>query len=156
MAIKVGSLCFTVKDGKVLMIHRNKKQNDAHKGKYVGVGGKMEEGESPMQCCVREAFEETGLKIKPVLRGIASLPDDVTGDNWTAFIYLAKEFSGELISDCKEGTLEWVPTEKLWEKPLWDGDRDFISLALDETKKFFYIEQWHDKGKATKTTIQTF
>lgn len=146
MTIKVGTLCFIIENGKVLLIHRNKKENDPHEGKYVGVGGKLEEKESPYDCCVREVKEETGLDVKPVLRGVASWPTDVTGHNWTAFIYLAKEYSGELISNCKEGTLEWVEIGKVKEKSLWGGDFELITYALDESKKFFYLEQHHKNG----------
>lgn len=125
------------KDNKYLMLHRTKKQNDVNKDKWIGVGGKFEQGEAPEECAIREAIEETGLTIKPVFRGIVTF---LYNDNEAEYMFLftAKEFSGTVKADCKEGELKWIEKSKLLQLPLWEGDKIFLRL-LDETDEVFLL-----------------
>lgn len=119
------------------MLHRNKKENDINKNKYIGVGGHIEHGESPEDCIIREAFEETGLKLKnPALRGFLTFViNDI--DEYT-FLFTCDDFEGEL-SECSEGELEWVNKEDVAKLPLWEGDIQFLKL-LDTEKEFFSLK----------------
>ncbi len=135
--MKLATLCY-VRDKKnhtTLMLHRVKKENDVHKDKWNGLGGKFELGESPEECVIREIYEESGLKItNPKMKGFITFPLFDGVDDWYVFLFVADEFTGTLI-DSAEGCLEWVPTDKLLELPLWEGDKIFIPWLEDD--KFF-------------------
>ena len=132
------TLCYIEKDGKYLMLHRVKKENDANKDKWIGIGGKFEDKESPEDCVLRETKEETGLTPTSYkYRGIVTF----VSDRWeTEYMHLftADGFSGELI-DCDEGVLEWIDKEKLDAIPKWEGDKIFLRL-LDEGGPFFSLK----------------
>lgn len=124
--MKLATLCYLRKDGHTLMLHRIKKENDMHQGKWNGLGGKLEPGESPEECVVREVEEESGLRIRnPRLHGIITFPAFDGLDDWYVFVFTASEFEGELI-DSREGVLRWVPDDEVLTLPLWEGDRIFI------------------------------
>ena len=129
------TLCYIEKDGKYLMLHRVKKVNDLNQDKWIGIGGKFEDKESPEECMIRETLEETGLNlINPEYRGILTF----VSDKWpTEYIHLfyADEFSGELI-ECDEGNLEWVPIKDIYSLPLWEGDKIFLKLIEDKVPFF--------------------
>ena len=129
------TLCYIEKDGKYLMLHRVKKANDLNQDKWIGIGGKFEDKESPEECMIRETLEETGLNlINPEYRGILTF----VSDKWpTEYIHLfyADEFSGELI-ECDEGNLEWVPIKDIYSLPLWEGDKIFLKLIEDKVPFF--------------------
>ena len=102
------TLCYIEKDGAYLMIHRVKKKNDMNKDKWIGVGGKFEEGESPFDCARREIKEETGLTVKNLsYRGIVTFVSDLYGTEYM-HLFTATEYDGEIDYDCNEGKLEWV------------------------------------------------
>lgn len=127
MSMRLTTLCYIERDGQWLMMNRVKKQNDENAGKWIGVGGHLEDGESPEECIAREVREETGLTLKNArLRGIITfiLPD--WGDELT-FLYTG-EAEGEAALDCPEGMLRWIPIEKVSSLPLWEGDRVFLPL----------------------------
>ena len=127
------TLCYIQNGNKTLMLHRVKKENDIHEGKWNGLGGKFEAGESPEDCVIREIKEETGLDIvNPTFKGILTFPFFNKGEDYYVFLFTANEFSGELIDDCPEGNLEWKETSKLLELNLWDGDKYFIPLLNKE------------------------
>lgn len=129
--MKLMTLCYiqNLDSDKTLMLHRVKKENDVHEGKWNGLGGKFEPGESPEDCVIREIKEETGLDIvNPVLKGIITFPYFNKGEDYYVFVFTATEFSGELIEDCPEGNLEWKETSNLLKLNLWDGDKYFIPL----------------------------
>lgn len=132
------SLCYIEQDGKYLLLHRIKKKNDINKDKWIGIGGKFEENESPEDCIIREAREETGLTIVPKYRGIVTFISD--GMNETEFMHLftSKEFSGT-VRECDEGVLEWVSKEDVIKLPHWDGDMIFLSL-LNRDVPFFSLK----------------
>lgn len=124
--MKLATLVYVRHNGCTLMLHRIRKPNDMHAGKWNGLGGKFEAGESPEECAIRETLEESGLAIRsPRLCGVLTFPAFANDEDWYAFVYVATEFSGELI-DSREGVLEWIPDERLLDLPLWPGDRIFI------------------------------
>lgn len=129
------TLCYIEKDGQYLMLHRVSKKNDVNKDKWIGVGGHFEEGESPEECLLREAKEETGLTLRSWrFRGIVTF----LAEGWPTeymCLYTADEFEGE-IKDCDEGTLEWVPKAELQRLNLWEGDKLFLRLLADDAPFF--------------------
>lgn len=133
--MKIGTLCYIKHNNKTLMLHRVKKENDMHEGKWNGLGGKLEAGETPEECIIREVKEESGLTIhNPTLKGILTFPkfDDV--DDWMAFLFTATQFEGQLI-DSPEGNLQWIADSELFNLNLWPGDRIFLKWV--EENRFF-------------------
>lgn len=139
--MQLATLCYVMKDNKTLMLFRNKKPNDVHEGKWNGLGGKFEKGETPEECVIREVKEESGLMIKnPKLHGIITFPMFDGKKDWYVFMFTVKDFEGELI-DSNEGKLEWIENEKLLELNLWEGDKIFIPWLFQEkyfSAKFIY------------------
>jgi len=134
-----------VKDGKTLMIHRCKREEDEHLGKYNGLGGKFEKGESPLECAKREVFEESGLTISEIiLKGTLIFPEfDKLKRDWMVFVYRADNYSGEMKAENPEGKLQWIPNDKILDLPLWEGDRTFLKHLYSDVVfdgKFFYKE----------------
>ena len=133
--MKIGTLCYIDDGTKTLMMHRVKKKNDMHEGKWNGLGGKLISGESPEDCVIREVFEESGLTIiEPIFRGIITFPKFDGFEDWIVFVYTANNFTGELI-ECDEGILEWINNNKLMSLNLWEGDKIYMKWIHDE--KFF-------------------
>ena len=132
------TLCYIEKDGRYLMMHRVKKAHDINKDKWVGIGGHFEADESPEECLLREAREETGLTLTEYKqRGIITF----MSDRWQTeymFLYTASAYEGE-IGECNEGTLEWIDKEKVYELPLWEGDKIFFRL-LEEQRPHFSLK----------------
>ena len=136
--MKNTSLCYIEKDGKYLMLHRVKKAQDENRDKWIGVGGKFQEGESPEECMLREALEETGLTLKRWrYRGLVTFVSDLWGTEYM-HLFTADAFTGEL-RDCDEGELEWVDKSALPSLPLWEGDKLFLRL-LDTEEPFFSLK----------------
>ena len=137
--MKNTTLCYIEKDGKYLMIHRVKKVEDINKDKWVGVGGKFEETETPFDCVRREIFEETGLVPgKLNYRGLVTFVSDEFGTEYM-HLFHTDEFSGTMTRDCNEGNLEWVDKKKIFDLPLWEGDKIFLDL-LDKNVPFFSLK----------------
>jgi len=133
--MKLATLCYVRQDNKTLMIHRIKKANDMHQGKWNGLGGKFEPGETPEECAIREIREESGLTVSNlILKGFLTFPGFSNDEDWYAFVFIASELSGGLI-DPPEGHLAWIDDDKLLELNLWEGDRVFIPW-LDQTGIF--------------------
>ena len=133
--MKIGTLCYIGNGHKTLMLHRIKKKNDIHEGKWNGLGGKLESGESPEECVIREVYEESGLIIKnPNLRGIMTFPkfDDI--DDWLVFLYTATDFNGDLI-ESNEGVLKWINNNEILNLNLWEGDKIYLDWLNQD--KFF-------------------
>jgi 8-oxo-dGTP diphosphatase len=108
------------------MIHRVKKRNDIHQGKWNGLGGKLEPGESPEDCVRREVEEESGLLVKKMwLKGFLSFPGFANDEDWYAFVFVIPDFEGQLIESA-EGDLKWVDNSELLQLNLWEGDRIFL------------------------------
>lgn len=124
--MKLATLCYLRQNGHTLMIHRIKKKNDIHEGKWNGLGGKFEAGETPEECVIREVLEESGLRLKnPLLKGFLTFPSFAHEEDWYAFVFIGKEFEGRLI-DPQEGHLQWIKDEELINLNLWEGDRIFL------------------------------
>ena len=132
------TLCYLERDGKYLMLHRVKKANDPSHDKWIGVGGKFEDGESPEECALRETREETGLTLTSYrYRGLVTF----VSDRWeTEYMHLftADAWEGELTA-CDEGELVWVEKSRLSSLPIWEGDKLFFRL-LDEDIPFFSLK----------------
>lgn len=124
--MKLATLCYLKMDGKTLMIHRIKKENDMHQGKWNGLGGKLDPGESPEECVIREVREESGLTINnPRMKGFLTFPKFANDEDWYAFIFVASEFKGQLI-ESEEGILKWIEDDHLLDLDLWEGDLIFL------------------------------
>lgn len=132
------TLCYLERDGQYLMLHRVKKKNDANHDKWIGVGGKFEEDESPEDCVTREVWEETGLTLTDyAYRGIVTF----VSDRWEGeymHLFTATGFTGQL-KECDEGQLEWISKEKLLQLPMWAGDRLFLE-RIAQPGPFFSLK----------------
>ena len=141
--MKIGTLCYINNGSETLMLHRIKKENDMHEGKWNGLGGKFIDGESPEECVIREVKEESGLIItKPALKGILTFPRFDETNDWMVFVFVANQFTGSLI-DCDEGVLEWIPNEKLLDLNLWEGDKIYKKWL--DTHPFFSAKFVYEK-----------
>lgn len=136
------TLCYLEQNGCYLMLHRIKKKNDVNHDKWIGVGGKFEPGEDAHACALREVYEETGLTMRaPRYRGIV----DFFCPPWPAermHLFTCSDFTGTM-TDCDEGTLEWVPKQAVQTLPIWPGDKLFFRL-LEQDAPFFHLELHYD------------
>jgi 8-oxo-dGTP diphosphatase len=152
--MKLATLCYVMKDNHTLMLFRNKKENDYHEGKWNGLGGKFEAGETPQECAIREVLEETGLTVKnPVLKGLITFPMFDTKDDWYVFLFTMKEFEGDLI-DSPEGHLEWIRDADLTKLNLWEGDKIFLPWIFQD--KFFSAKFTYENGLFTGYTADFY
>ena len=127
------SLCYIENDNKFLMLYRNKKENDINEGKWIGVGGKFEVGESPEECMIREIKEEAGISVKDYkLRGLITF---VCDDYPTEYMHLfwAKSDEKDVI-ECDEGELKWIDKDKVLDLNIWEGDKISGPLPRREGK----------------------
>lgn len=122
------------KDNKYLMLLRNKKEHDINEGKWIGVGGHMEKGETPLECVIREVKEETGLTLNSALLRAKIY---FTSDDYDELIYqyTSSDFSGEVI-ECNEGVLKWVPIKDVLSLPTWEGDKYFLEPIINNEDYF--------------------
>ena len=145
------TLCYLERDDAYLMLHRVKKKNDVNHDKWIGIGGKFEGVESPEECLLREAKEETGLTLTDYrLRGIVTF---ISSEPWDAeymFLYTATGWTGEM-QECSEGTLEWVPKSRIYDLPIWEGDRVFLRL-LESSAPFFSLKLVY-QGDTLRQTV---
>jgi len=145
MKSQLTTLCYIEENGKYLMLHRTKKDNDENHDKWIGVGGHFEKGESPEDCLVREVKEETGLTLHSFdFRGIVTFVSDENPAEYMC-LFTSKDFSGEMIS-CNEGQLEWVDKEKICSLNLWEGDKLFLEL-LTKDVPFFSMKLVYKNGR---------
>lgn len=144
------TLCYIERDGAYLMLHRVKKKNDVNHDKWIGLGGKFEQDESPDECLLREVYEESGLRLSSWrARGIITF---VNTEAPTEYMHLftADAFEGEP-GVCSEGVLEWVSKDRLDELTLWEGDRIFLRL-LREDAPFFLLKLCYE-GDALRSAF---
>jgi 8-oxo-dGTP diphosphatase len=125
---------------KVLLLHRDKKENDDHLGKWIGLGGKMIPEENIVTCMKREIREEAGIEcLNMKLRGTINWTGfGAKGEDWFGFIFLIDEFSGVPFKSNPEGTVDWIDIKEMYSLPLWEGDRYFLPLVFDEDPRIFY------------------
>jgi 8-oxo-dGTP diphosphatase len=138
---------FSPDGGRVLLVHRNRRPDDAHFGKYNGLGGKLDVGEDVVTCMRREIREESGLECEhPALRGTISWPGfGKGGEDWFGFIFRINGFRGEPFTENAEGTLEWVEIARVLQLPLWEGDRLFLPLVFgDDPRQFHGVMPYRD------------
>ena len=129
------TLCYITRGDEVLMLHRVKKKNDVNKDKWIGIGGKFEDQESPDECLLREAMEETGLRLTSWrCRGVVTFLSDCWEGEYM-YLFTADGFEGEL-KVCDEGDLQWVPRAFLEELPKWEGDKIFLELLWKDAPFF--------------------
>lgn len=145
------TLCYIEKDDQYLMLHRIKKKNDLNQDKWIGIGGKFEDRESPEDCVLREVLEETGLHLNSFeYRGIVTFVSDRYPTEWMHLFY-SSDFCGEP-KECNEGVLEWIKKDRLFELSLWEGDRIFLRL-LDENVPFFSLKLVYCGDQLTEAVL---
>lgn len=133
--MKQTTLCYMEADNRYLMLHRTKKEVDENKDKWIGIGGKFEEGESPEDCVLREVREETGFTLTDYrYRGIVTFVSDEWGTEYM-HLFTASAWEGEQIL-CSEGELEWVEKARVVDLPIWQGDKIFLRLLAEEVPFF--------------------
>lgn len=149
--LKLATLVYVKRPGQTLMLHRIKRAGDMHQGKWNGLGGKFEPGESPEACAIREVQEESGLTIRsPELRGFLTFPKFRPDEDWYAFVFVARSFTGELI-DSTEGVLQWIDDAALLSLPLWEGDRVFLPWLTQP--RFFSARFVYEAGRYVSHTV---
>ena len=153
------SLCYLEKNNSYLMLHRIKKKNDCNHDKWIGIGGKFEENESPEECARREVMEETGIKVGRLeYRGIVTfVSKSETGVYYELMhLFWTDDFSdlqdNKALSDCDEGILEWIPKDKMNELPHWQGDEIFLDL-IDKKVPFFSLKLVYENDKLKKAVL---
>ena len=148
---KMTSLCYLEQNDRYLLLHRVKKEQDDNRGKWIGIGGKFEDGESPEECMLREVKEETGLTVSSYrYRGIITFVSSVCPTEYM-HLFTATAWTGEL-SDCDEGDLAWVEKSKLKALPMWEGDRVFLDL-LNREIPFFSLKLTYAGEHLTSATL---
>ncbi len=134
-----------------LMLHRGKKEQDVNEGKWIGIGGKFEYGESPEECMIREAKEETGLAVTSMkFRGILTFICDKQDPEYIC-LYTIDGFSGQL-KECDEGELLWVPKDEIFGLNLWEGDRIFFDL-LQKDVPFFSLKLCYEGDQLLEAVL---
>ena len=150
--MKNTTLCYIEKGGKYLMLHRVRKENDENRDKWIGIGGKFEAGESPEDCVLREAKEETGLTLTDYrYRGIVTFVSDLWPTEYM-HLFTATDYEGVLREDCDEGVLDWIDKQDLLALPMWEGDRIFLRL-LDEDVPFFSLKLVYRGDTLTRAVL---
>ena len=136
------TLCYIERGDEYLMLHRVKKKNDVNQDKWIGVGGKFEDKESPEDCILRETYEETGLQLTDYrYRGLVTFVNTIYETEYM-HLFTATGWEGE-IGECSEGNLEWVKKSEVPSLPIWEGDKIFLKLLADE-EPFFSLKLSYD------------
>lgn len=144
------TLCYVLHGDRVLMLHRTKKEKDISKDKWIGIGGKFLNRESPDECLLREAYEETGLTLtRWQCRGVVTFLSDVEDEYM--YLFTADGFEGDL-KECDEGDLQWVSREFLNTLPKWEGDEIFLKL-LWENAPFFLLKLRYEGDKLLEAVL---
>ena len=138
----------------VLMVHRNRRPDDAHFGKYNGLGGKLDAGEDVVSGMRREVREEAGIECDElVLRGTINWPGfGKQGEDWFGFIFRIDRWHGTPVVENAEGALTWMPIDRILELPLWEGDRHFLPLVFEQTDRQFHGVMPYKDGKLVSWT----
>lgn len=154
--MKHTTVCYIKNDkDEYLLLHRVKKENDENKDKWIGIGGKFKEAESPFDCVRREILEETGITpINLRYRAVITFVSEVYGTEYM-HLFSADGYDGELKSDCEEGDLRWVPIMDVLGLPLWEGDKIFLRL-LGTEERFFSLKLIYDKDGHLQSDVLEF
>ena len=143
------------------MLYRNKKPNDPNAGKWVGIGGRIEAGETPEECNLREVREETGLRLRSAhFHGIIHFRSDEWEDE-DMYLFSSDDFesdSGETAFhfNCDEGDLAWIPDAELLSLPMWEGDKLFLPCIMDESNGFFSMKLVYEGDRLVKHTLYEY
>lgn len=150
--MKHTTVCYIEKDGSYLMLHRIKKEKDENRDKWIGIGGKLEAGESPFDCVRREVAEEVGLELDDLrYAGIITFVSDIYGTEYM-HLFHSKSFSGDVKADCPEGVPSWIKKEDLMRIPMWEGDKIFLEL-LETERRFFSLKLVYEGDKLISHTL---
>lgn len=145
------TLCYCLAGDQVLMLHRVKKKNDINHHKWIGIGGKFEKDESPEECLLREAKEETGLTLTSWrCRGVVTFLNTQCEGEYM-YLFTADGFTGDL-TDCPEGDLQWVSRDFLDALPTWEGDKIFLDLLWQDAP-FFLLTLRYDGDRLTEAVL---
>ena len=141
---------------RTLMVHRNKRADDQQLGKYNGLGGKVEAGESVFAGLCREVREEAAVEVvKASLRGTISWPGfGKAGEDWFGFVFLVESFRGIPLAENAEGALEWVAIDDLLKLPLWEGDHHFLPMVFGPHPGQFHGVMPYAGGKMVSWAYQ--
>ena len=146
------TLCYILRGNDVLMLHRTKKKNDINKDKWIGIGGKFEAEESPDECLLREAKEETGLTLTQwQCRGVVTFLTNDPSQGEYMYLFTSDGFEGQL-KECDEGDLQWVSREFLDSLPTWEGDKIFLDLLWQDAP-FFLLTLRYDGDRLTQAIL---
>lgn len=150
----LSTLCYIEKDDKYLMLHRTKKKKDINKNKWLGIGGKFEEGENPEECIIREVKEETGLILKNYqLRCIVTYVS-TTWETEYMYVFTSNDFMGDII-ECNEGDLQWIDKKEVTKLNTWEGDKIFVE-KLQKDSKFFTVKFEYDGEKLIRYDLKEY
>ena len=163
--MKNTTLCYLTREDRVLLLHRIKKKEDVNAGKWIGIGGHFEEGESPFDCAIREVFEETGFALTSLAyRGVVTFVSDVC-ETEQMHLFTSDGFLGDAVIPlyeregdetdtpfCDEGRLAWVKKEDLSTLPMWEGDAVFLRL-LSEKEPFFSLKLVYEGDRLVKKIL---
>ena len=146
------TLCYITRGNEVLMLHRVKKEKDINKDKWIGIGGKFEGTESPDECLLREAWEETGLTLTAWrCRGVVTFLTQDPAQGEFMYLFTADGFEGEL-KECSEGDLQWVSRDFLDQLPKWEGDNIFLELLWQDAP-FFLLTLRYDGSRLVEAVL---
>ena len=146
------TLCYITRGDEVLMLHRVKKQNDINKDKWIGIGGKFEGEESPDECLLREAKEETGLTLTSwKCRGVVTFLTEKPNEGEFMYLFTCDGFEGSL-KQCDEGDLQWISKDFLDQLPKWEGDSIFLKLLWEEAP-FFLLKLRYDGSNLVEAVL---
>lgn len=154
----LATMCYIDNGDSYLMLKRNKKENDIHKNLIISVGGKLENGETPEECVIREVKEETNLDIKnPKLCGIITFPNFENKNNWYTYVFKVNNFTGNITKDCNEGELIWINKKDILNKKIntWEGDFIFLEWLINN-KNFFSAKFNYKEKKLIDYTVNFY
>lgn len=146
-------------DGRqVLLVHRNKRPDDLHYGKYNGLGGKLDRDESVTDCMKREILEESGLQVEAMtLRGMINWPGfGKNEEDWFGFIFRIDRWSGTPHAGNHEGTLEWIDRERLLDLPMWESDKHFLPMVFDDSPAVFHGVMPYQNGHMVAWSFERY